>query len=135
MDCPGCAAANNVEVEMTDLPGDHETLRECAECGGLWINAADLNRILLHNNLAGLEAQGGKVDANALTGQCPDCQVDLVRVDGGDRSHPLHYDTCESCGGIFLESEFKDARDAKAAEAAIIEFFRRFDKRKTKAAI
>ena len=49
------------------------------------------------------------MDAEALTGHCPECQVDLVRVDGGDRHHPLHYDTCESCGGIFLESEFKDA--------------------------
>ena len=73
--------------------------------------------MLLHNNLPGLESLGGKVDAEALTGQCPECQVDLVRVDGGDRQHPLHYDTCESCGGIFLESEFKDATDAKVALA------------------
>ena len=29
----------------------------------------------------------GSMDADALTGQCPQCQVDLVRVDGGDR-HP-----------------------------------------------
>ncbi|RKH01685.1 MULTISPECIES: TFIIB-type zinc ribbon-containing protein [Corallococcus] len=131
MDCPaGCS------VEMTDLEGDHETLRECKECGGLWINVADLNRILLHNNLLGLEGQGGKMDAEALTGHCPDCQVDLVRVDGGDRQHPLHYDTCESCGGIFLESEFADAADAKEAEKKIITFFRNFDsKRKTRAAI
>ncbi|RKH15942.1 hypothetical protein D7Y13_13620 [Corallococcus praedator] len=131
MDCPaGC------DVEMTDLEGDHETLRECKECGGLWINVADLNRILLHNNLLGLEGQGGKVDAEALTGNCPDCKVDLVRVDGGDRQHPLHFDSCESCGGIFLESEFADAADAKQAEEKIVAFFRNFDaKRKTRAAI
>ena len=73
------------------------------------MDVADLNRMLLHNNLPGLESLGGRVDPEALTGQCPECQVDLVRVEGGDRQHPLHYDTCESCGGIFLESEFKDA--------------------------
>ncbi|RKH44864.1 zf-TFIIB domain-containing protein [Corallococcus sicarius] len=130
MNCPGCS------VEMTDLEGDHETLRECKECGGLWINVADLNRVLLHNNLGILEKQGGKVDAEALTGQCPECQVDLVRVDGGDRQHPLHYDTCESCGGIFLESEFADANSAEEAEKKIIDFFRAFGgKQKTRAAI
>ncbi|NOK12947.1 MULTISPECIES: zf-TFIIB domain-containing protein [Corallococcus] len=130
MNCPGCNA------EMTDLEGDHETLRECRECGGLWVNVADLNRILLHNNLPGLEGQGGKMDADALTGQCPDCQVDLVRYVGGDRHHPLQFDTCESCGGIFLESEFADATDTAAAEKKIIEFFRAFSgKQKAKAAI
>ncbi|NBD13198.1 MULTISPECIES: zf-TFIIB domain-containing protein [Corallococcus] len=130
MNCPGCNA------EMTDLEGDHETLRECKECGGLWIDVADLNRILLHNNLPGLEGQGGKMDAEALTGQCPDCQVDLVRYVGGDRQHPLQFDTCESCGGIFLESEFADAADTEAAEKKIIEFFRAFSaKLKAKAAI
>ncbi|CAM4516848.1 zf-TFIIB domain-containing protein [Corallococcus exiguus] len=130
MNCPGCS------VEMTDLEGDHETLRKCGDCGGLWTDVSDLRRILLHNNLPGLELLGGKVDAEALTGQCPDCQVDFVRIDGGDRKHPLHYDTCESCGGIFLESEFADAADAKAAEQEMVTFFRNFDaKRKSKAAI
>ncbi|NPC74119.1 hypothetical protein D7Y27_29395 [Corallococcus sp. AB004] len=130
MNCPGCS------VEMTDLEGDHETLRKCGDCGGLWTDVSDLRRILLHNNLPGLELLGGKVDAEALTGQCPDCQVDFVRIDGGDRKHPLHYDTCESCGGIFLESEFADAADTKAAEQEIVTFFRNFDaKRKSKAAI
>ncbi len=111
-------------------------MRKCGDCGGLWIDVSDLRRILLHNNLPGLEQLGGKVDTEALTGQCPDCQVDFVRIDGGDRQHPLHYDTCESCGGIFLESEFADAADAKAAEQGIVTFFRNFDaKRKAKAAI
>ena len=82
MDCPGC------NVEMADLEGEETTLRKCGECGGLWIDVADLNRLLLHNNLPGLESLGGKVDAEALTGQCPECQVDLVRVDGGDRAAP-----------------------------------------------
>ena len=48
------------------------------------------------------------------------------------RSHPLHYDTCESCGGIFLESEFKDASDYKAASKEIIDFFKTFSRPKKK---
>jgi len=120
---------------MAELEGDGTTVRKCGECGGLWIDVADLNRVLLHNNLPGLESLGGKVDTEALTGQCPECQVDLVSVDGGQRQHPLQYDTCESCGGIFLESEFKDATDIKVAFREIIDFFQRFSGRKRSAAI
>ena len=129
MNCPTC------NVEMADLEGDDQTLRKCGECGGLWIDVADLNRVLLHNNLPGLESQGGKVDAQALTGQCPECQVDLVRVDGGDRQHPLHFESCESCGGIFLESEFADATDAKVAIQEIVGFFRHFSSKRKLAAL
>ncbi len=128
MDCPSC------NVEMSELEGDDTTLRKCAECGGLWIDVADLNRILLHNGLPGLDSLGGKVNVDALTGQCPDCQVDLVTIEGGDRSHPMNYDTCESCGGIFLESEFKDISDAKTAFAEIVAFFKKFSERRKSAA-
>jgi hypothetical protein len=84
----------------------------------------------LHHNLPGLESLGGRPQPDALTGQCPECHCDLVRVTGGARQHPLYYDTCESCGGIFLESEFKDAQDLKAAVHEIIEFFRAFSAKK-----
>ena len=123
MDCPGCG------VEMTSLEGDEQTVRKCAECGGLWVDVADLNRLLLHNNLPGLESLGGKMNTEALTGQCPECQVDLVRVQGGEKQHPLGYDTCESCGGTFLESEFKDATDFKGAQSEIVEFFKQFSQK------
>ena len=62
-------------------------------------------------------------------------QVDLVRVSGGDRHHPLSYDTCESCGGIFLESEFADATDAKVAVQEIVAFFKAFSAKKKLAAL
>jgi len=120
MDCPSCG------VEMVDLQGDDQTLRKCGECGGLWIDVSDLNRMLLHSGLPGLETLGGKVDTDAMSGQCSDCQVDLVRVEGGEKNHPLSYDTCESCGGVFLESEFKDATDFKKAGQEIVAFFKAF---------
>src|SRR3954451_14620988 len=108
MDCPGC------NVEMAELEGDETTLRKCGDCGGLWIDVADLNRVLLHHNLRTLETMGGKINADELPGQCPECHVDLMTIEGGDRHNPQKYDTCESCGGIFIESEFKEAQDIKA---------------------
>ena len=124
MDCPGC------HVEMAELEAEDQVIRTCDGCGGLWLNVADLNRILLHHNMPGLESLGGKVNPEALTGQCSDCLVDLVSVAGGDKHQALKYDTCESCGGIFLEAAFEDAPDFKGAVAVIVGFFNRFSKKK-----
>jgi Zn-finger nucleic acid-binding protein len=120
MECPDCG------VEMVDLQGNDQTLRKCGECGGLWADVSDLNRTLLHHNLPGLESLGGKVDTDSLSGNCPECQVDLVRVQGGEKATPLYFDTCESCGGIFLESDFRDVSSFDAAEKEIVGFFGRF---------
>jgi len=50
MDCP----RDNTEMsELTD--GEERLLSRCAECGGLWVDVADLNRILLHAGLPTLE--------------------------------------------------------------------------------
>ncbi|HZA49760.1 MAG TPA: zf-TFIIB domain-containing protein [Myxococcaceae bacterium] len=128
MDCPGC------NVEMADLEGDNTALKKCSQCNGLWIDVADLNRLLLHNNLPGLESLGGRMNAEALAGQCPECHVDLVVIEGGDRTHVQRYETCESCGGILIESEFKDTADSKAAMGEIVSFFKRFRDRRKSAA-
>lgn len=129
MNCPAC------HVEMANLEGENSSVRKCGDCGGLWIDVSDLNRVLLHHNLPGLESLGGKMDPEALTGQCPECLVDLVRINGGNRHHPLSYDTCESCGGIFLESERKDTSDLKVAYDELVDFFNRFAVKKKTAVV
>jgi Zn-finger nucleic acid-binding protein len=129
MECPSCG------VEMVDLAGDDQTLRKCGECGGAWMDVSELNRMLLHQGLPGLETLGGKVDPDAMSGQCPECQVDLVRVEGGEKHEPLSYDTCESCGGVFIEAAVKDADTFAAAKDVLVDFFTRFSpKVKRKAA-
>ena len=58
MDCP------RDDTEMTELTdGEDRLLFRCAECGGLWLDVADLNRLLLHNGLPTLEAMGGRASA------------------------------------------------------------------------
>jgi hypothetical protein len=58
--------------------------------------------------------------------------VDLVAVEGGEK-RSLHYDTCESCGGIWIEGpdqdEIPESIDWKAAEKEIVDFYRRFRKK------
>ncbi len=123
MDCPRCS------VEMSDVSSDESTLQRCPTCGGLWIDVAELNRVLLHANLPALSALGGFVNPDEIAGMCPACNVDLVAVEGGEK-RSLHYDTCESCGGIWVEGpdedEIPETIDYKAAEKEIVAFYRRF---------
>src|SRR5260370_26254999 len=99
MDCP----RDNTEMaELSD--GEDRLLFRCAECGGLWVEAADLNRLLLHAGLPTLEAMGGRANPEADAGECPVDNVGLLAVESQHKRNPLMYETCESCGGIWLES-------------------------------
>ena len=125
MDCPQCS------VEMVETTGDDNTLQRCGECGGVWVDSTDLNRILLHNNLPALTALGGRINADEIAGMCPACNVDLVVIEGGER-HSLHYDTCESCGGIWIENEsdgVPEAMDYKQIQATLVSFYQRFHRK------
>jgi len=127
MDCPRCA------VELTEITHEDTAIHRCPECGGLWVvDAADVNKILLHANLPALLALGGMMNPDEIAGMCPACNVDLVAVEGGEK-RSLHYDTCESCGGIWIEGpdegEVPESIDWKAAESEIVAFYRRFRKK------
>jgi Zn-finger nucleic acid-binding protein len=127
MDCPRCT------VELTEIPGDDGTMHRCNDCGGLWVDPADLNRLLLHANLPALSGIGGFVNPDEITGHCPACNVDLVVVEGGEK-RALHYDTCEACGGIWLEGpdddvEVPESMDWKTASGEIVAFYKRFRKK------
>jgi hypothetical protein len=51
-----------------------------------------------------------------------------VAVEGGER-RSLRYETCEICGGIFLESVSEES-DPTAAVSSIVDFYRRFGQTK-----
>jgi Zn-finger nucleic acid-binding protein len=126
MDCPRCT------VEMAEIPGDDGTMHRCSDCGGLWIDVADLNKILLHANLTALSAIGGWVNVDEIAGQCPACNVDLVVVEGGEK-RSLHYDTCESCGGIWVEGpdeeDVPETQSWSEAATEIVAFYKVFRKK------
>jgi Zn-finger nucleic acid-binding protein len=123
MDCP----RDSTEMaELTD--GEDRLLFRCAECGGLWLDVADLNRILLHNGLPTLEAMGGRENPDEDAGECPVDHVGLLAVESQHKRNPLVYETCESCGGIWLESaDFAEEGDsAEELTKGIVEFYREF---------
>ncbi|HET7753287.1 MAG TPA: zf-TFIIB domain-containing protein [Anaeromyxobacteraceae bacterium] len=126
MDCPRCT------VELTEIQEGDSTLQRCPDCGGMWVDVSDLNRMLLHANLPALSALGGYVNPDEIAGMCPACHVDLVAVEGGEK-RSLHYDTCESCGGIWVEGpdvdEVPESLSYKDAEREIVDFYRKFRKK------
>ena len=99
----------------------------------MWVDVSDLNRLLLHANLPALSALGGYVNPDEIAGMCPACHVDLVAVEGGDK-RSLHYDTCESCGGIWVEGpdvdELPETITYPEAEKEIVAFYRKFRTKK-----
>jgi Zn-finger nucleic acid-binding protein len=122
MDCP----KDGVELELKE--DEHLSLQRCAECRGIWMDVADLSRILLRHNMPGLEKLGGTANLEELCGQCPVCLVDLVVIEGGPHKS-LRYDTCESCGGIWLEQGVEKTNPVDSIPAigeAIVGFYKRF---------
>ncbi len=121
MDCP----KDGVEFETKE--DEHVSLQRCADCAGIWLDIGDLSRILLRHNMPGLEKLGGTANLEELAGQCPTCHVDLMVVQGGPHKS-LRYDTCESCGGIWLDQglEGKKADTVDGLVEGIVEFYKRF---------
>jgi Zn-finger nucleic acid-binding protein len=120
---------------MSEITREDGALQRCADCGGLWVDVADLNKILLHANLPALSSIPGFVNAEELSGLCPACNVDLVVVDNAAKRATEAYDTCEACGGIWVDGEAEEPApelDAPKAEAEIVGFFRRFSSAKPK---
>jgi Zn-finger nucleic acid-binding protein len=126
MDCPRCS------VELGEIKQDESTMNRCAECGGLWIDVTDLNKVLLHANLPALASISGTVNPDEITGMCPACNVEMVVVEGGEKKD-LAYDTCESCGGIFVDGDEDEPPESiswSAAEAQLVSFFKAFSRKK-----
>ena len=123
MDCP----RDNVEmVELTE--GEDRLLFRCGECGGLWLDVADLNRILLHAGLPTLESMGGRANPEEEAGDCPACAVGLLAVESHHKRNPFIYETCESCGGIWLEgADFPgEAEKPEELRLGIVDFYREY---------
>lgn len=121
MNCAGC------QSELTDLEKGDEKVRVCSNCPGVWVEVSELNALLLHKNLPGLESLGGRVAPDAASSACPSCQIDLTRIEARSRASQRHYETCEACGGVYLERD-EDAppETFEQAQRLLVEFFRKF---------
>jgi Zn-finger nucleic acid-binding protein len=118
MNCPQC------DVEMTTLEGD-EQISVCAECSGLWVEVGSLNRLLLHNNLGGLESLGGRLSRDGSEAVCRECRIDMTRIEKKEE----FYETCEGCGNAFIYAQGEPAQNEAEAQELMVEAFHAFSGR------
>ena len=125
MDCPRCSG-----VEMNEMHLEDETpIRSCPDCSSVWIDSADLTRLLVHYDQPGIESLGGRENLDEAVGTCPDDLTDLMVVESthGDE---MSYAMCEVCGGIWLsrrvDGETFQGETAEALVEEILDFFRHF---------
>jgi predicted RNA-binding Zn-ribbon protein involved in translation (DUF1610 family) len=113
-------------VELNDLAEDDEHVFTCADCACLWVDGSQLNALLLHGSLPGLDSLGGRVDPDADVGTCRSCGVGLTRIEQASRQNAEIYEVCEDCGFVFVPWEPPVAADLAAARKDLLGFFKRF---------
>ena len=91
---------------MTDLftGGRHATVAGCAGCGGTWMRDTDLERLseVVEPVLFELVRVAPGVQDAPL--RCPECtDTPLLRKLRSDRDERVVLDTCDACGGVWLD--------------------------------
>jgi len=100
----------------------------CGSCGGSFLDGSQLNALLLHSGLAGVDSLGGRESPDGPPGTCPTCQVDLRRIE--HRSTAMYYEACEDCGFIFVPLDPPASTELEPARAQLVSYFRRFTAKK-----
>ncbi|RMG13385.1 MAG: hypothetical protein D6729_15085 [Deltaproteobacteria bacterium] len=122
MECPQCSGIET-EEHATD---DGFVFDRCPECTSVWMDSAELSRLLLRNRLPGLDALGGRVNLSETAGTCPEDLTDLVVVEA-IKKPDLTYAMCEICGGVWITPDGETfPEDAAGALASIVGFFKTF---------
>lgn len=119
MSCPRDLA------EMKQLAGLDDAVLYVSDEGGVWADGVDVNRLLLHNGLPGLESLGGRANVDEIGDRCPKDDVDLIVIEGGEH-WDLVYCVCEVCGGLFIELGVEPNLNADEIEEEIVAFFKDF---------
>jgi Zn-finger nucleic acid-binding protein len=104
--CPKCGK------KMAQVQEAGVTIDRCRACGGIWLDALELERVLATPGAARridppapvIESRTGREGA-AL---CPRDRSLLIRMTDHAQPH-VRYDSCEVCGGAFLDAgELRD---------------------------
>ena len=99
MDCPRC----NEKMAKEEIDG--EMIAVCHDCGGMWLQRNQLNKMIIEGEG---DFESASVDSSATGGEmttlsCPECDGSIM-----GKVNFLHYsdiilDHCDSCGGFWLD--------------------------------
>ena len=99
MDCPVCKNAM-ITLELADVEIDH-----CIECGGIWLDAGELEMLLADTGAAKKVIDSFKVETNCTEKPrlCPICYKKMQKVLIGKRPPVLLIDRCSKGHGLWFD--------------------------------
>ncbi len=99
MDCPECKRAM-VTLELAEVEIDH-----CVACGGIWLDAGELE-LLMEDNRKAQELLGSfREDPGAMEEprKCPICSRRMAKVIVGPSEPVLRIDRCRRGHGLWFD--------------------------------
>ena len=99
MNCPTCGNAM-ITLELAEVEIDH-----CVHCGGIWLDAGELEVLLGDPGKAGrLLGSFREVPAGSEpVRKCPICDKKMAKVLVGSAQPPLRVDKCRRSDGLWFD--------------------------------
>ena len=108
MDCPACGNAM-ITLELADVEIDH-----CVGCGGIWLDAGELELLMDDREKAAALLASFQEDPSATEKprHCPICDKKMAKIVVGDTKPVLLIDKCRQGDGLWFDrGELKDVLD------------------------
>ncbi len=99
MNCPTCKLAM-ITLELAEVEIDH-----CVNCGGIWLDAGELELLLDNPQRARrlLDSFHEAPDGPEPARKCPICDKNMARVVVGSSPPPLAIDKCRRSDGLWFD--------------------------------
>ncbi|MDT8302085.1 MAG: zf-TFIIB domain-containing protein [Sedimentisphaerales bacterium] len=99
MDCPVCKNAM-ITLELQEVEIDY-----CTDCGGIWLDAGELELLLGEREKAALLLKSFKIDSRATekTRKCPICNKKMQKVVVSSSKPILLIDKCRRSDGLWFD--------------------------------
>ncbi len=99
MDCPVCKNAM-ITLELTDVEIDH-----CTDCGGIWLDAGELELLLGDPEKSKQLLDSFKIDSDSTENRrkCPICLKKMQKIIIGQSKPILLIDKCTRGDGLWFD--------------------------------
>lgn len=99
MDCPVCKNAM-ITLELKDVEIDY-----CTDCGGIWLDAGELEMLLDDRQHAEKLLKSFKIDANSTEKprKCPICLKKMQKIIVGQDTPTILIDRCRKGDGLWFD--------------------------------
>jgi Zn-finger nucleic acid-binding protein len=101
MDCPACKNAV-ITLDLSDVEIDH-----CFSCGGIWLDAGELELLLQSSQAAAQLISSFHKDQNCREKlrPCPICRGKMDKIIVGNSAKPLLIDRCSKGHGLWFDKD------------------------------